>query len=363
MPGRFWKWRMHGGAITLAEEFRARNTRPDLIIATSMLDLSSFLALTRDITWDIPAVMYFHENQFAYPWQETDRDILKGRDMHYCFINFVSALAADHVFFNSRYNMLTFLQGAKKMLRHFPDFNQPDSIETLKQKCSCLHLGIDFSDFNFQPGEQGSADCIHSPDHIPIIIWNHRWEHDKNPGAFFNALFRLDEEGFAFRLILLGENFRQRPQEFIKAEEKLGRKILHSGFVKDHREYASWLNQGTLLPVTSRHDFFGVSVCEAIYCGCFPIIPDRVAYPEIINPLCHKDILYNGDEEFYKRLREEMLLWNHRERRLYRQEVIKKLQAHISKFSWDNAAPEYDATFRKVIREFKMEKQGIYTAP
>ena len=40
LPGRFWKWRMHGGAVTLARQFLESETQPDLILATDMLDLT-----------------------------------------------------------------------------------------------------------------------------------------------------------------------------------------------------------------------------------------------------------------------------------------------------------------------------------
>ncbi|MDX1664963.1 MAG: DUF3524 domain-containing protein, partial [Candidatus Promineifilaceae bacterium] len=55
LPGRFWKWRMHGGAVTLAQRFmRRKKPLPDLILATDMLDLTTFLALTRRRTARLP---------------------------------------------------------------------------------------------------------------------------------------------------------------------------------------------------------------------------------------------------------------------------------------------------------------------
>ena len=63
LPGRFWKWRMHGGAVTLAKEFLKLQKYFDLILATDMLDLTTFLSLTRKQTSDIPTAVYFHENQ------------------------------------------------------------------------------------------------------------------------------------------------------------------------------------------------------------------------------------------------------------------------------------------------------------
>ena len=63
LPGRHWKWRMHGGAITLAQEYNKINFKPDLIIASDMLNLPLFKSLAK--TKDTPIAMYFHENQIT----------------------------------------------------------------------------------------------------------------------------------------------------------------------------------------------------------------------------------------------------------------------------------------------------------
>jgi len=48
----------------------------------------------------------------------------------------------------------------------------------------------------------------------PLVIWNHRWEFDKNPELFFSVLGQVDETGKRFRLALLGENYQNVPQAF-----------------------------------------------------------------------------------------------------------------------------------------------------
>ena len=105
LEGQFWQWRMLGGAVTLAERFRALDTLPDLIVASDMLDLTTFLALTRSRTAGIPVAVYFHENQLTYPLGARQR-----REIHFQlgFINYISALAADVVFFNSAFHKAAF---------------------------------------------------------------------------------------------------------------------------------------------------------------------------------------------------------------------------------------------------------------
>ena len=124
MKGQFWKWRMHGGAITLAKSFNNSGWNPDLILCTDMLDLTTFLSLTRKKTKHIPVAIYFHENQISYPWSPKDRDKIQNRDNHYGFINYASALSADKVFFNSKFHMNSFLDNLYPFLKNFPDHNQ-----------------------------------------------------------------------------------------------------------------------------------------------------------------------------------------------------------------------------------------------
>ena len=117
---------------------------------------------------------------------------------------------------------------------------------------------------------------------IPLIVWNHRWEFDKNPNDFFQALFILAERGIDFRVAVLGECFSKQPKEFILAREALGDRIVHFGYAESFADYAAWLWRTDILPVTSKQDFFGASVVEAIYCGCLPLLPRRLAYPEVL---------------------------------------------------------------------------------
>ena len=349
LPGRFWKWRMHGGAVTLAREFLSRRMSPDLIVASSMLDLSTFLSLTRRVTDFIPVAAYFHENQLAYPWQESDRDRRRGSDVHYGFINFITALTADRVFFNSHYNMESFLDGLTRMLKHFPDYQELECAREIAEKSSCLYVGVDFS----RPLPSDAAFEIHDKSSdVPVIVWNHRWEYDKNPAEFFDALLYLVSKGLDFRVILLGESFRQKPREFLHAISMLGPRVLHAGFVKDRTEYIHWLQRANLLPVTSLHDFFGISVCEAIYSGCLPILPNRLAYPELVPPMFHPMVFYNNSKQFREMLETEVRGW--RRNRERRAQIVTALQQAISRFSWEYMAPEYDRVFGSMIRDGKV---------
>ena len=329
LSGHYWKWRMHGGAVSLARKYHDHDHDYDLILVSDMLDLTTFQALTRDRTSKIPFAIYFHENQLTYPWSETDRDVEAGRDNHYGFINYASALCADKVLFNSQFHFDSFLAALPNFLKGFPDNNEIGTIEKIKHKSKVLHLGIDLKKFdNIQP-EKTSSDA-------PILLWNHRWEYDKNPEGFFKALYRLDEKGLNFELVLLGENLSQQPGCFEKARDHFGSRVLHYGFADSFEEYASWLHKAHILPVTSNQDFFGGSTVEAMYCGCTPLLPNNLAFPEHIPPEFQTGHLYSSEEEFISML--ESMIRNFRE-------PHKDFSKWVKQYDWQTMAPIYDSTF------------------
>ncbi|MFQ5901100.1 MAG: DUF3524 domain-containing protein [Thermodesulfobacteriota bacterium] len=339
MSGRYWKWRMHGGAVTLAGKFLESDLNPDLLLATDMLDLTTFLALTRKKTAATPCAVYFHENQLTYPWSPEDRDVIHNRDRHYGFINYTSALSSAAVLFNSRYHMDSFLSALKLFLKNFPDFNEIETVEVIMAKSFVLSLGLDLQKFdtNVPKPEDTVKD-----DRPPLILWNHRWEYDKNPQDFFRALYLLADCGLNFEVAVLGENFSNQPDEFLNAKKVLGKRIKHFGFVRDMSIYAGWLWKADIVPVTSNQDFFGASLVEAMYCNCFPILPKRLAYPELIPEDLHQKVFYKDFDG----------LLNLLETTILNIDKIRKqgMRAFVGRFAWDKMAPIYDAEMQRVAQ-------------
>lgn len=333
LEGRHWKWRMHGGAVTLARQFLAEGLRPDLLLATDMLDLATFLALTRKVTARTPVALYFHENQLTYPWSPGDDDPARQRDVHYGFINYASALAADAVLFNSDYHRRAFLGALPEFLAAFPDHREPESVSAIAGKSRTLPLGLDLHALD------GPAPPRVGP---PLLLWNHRWEYDKNPEEFFRALFRLEELGVEFELAVLGESFRNVPPIFAEARQRLARRIVHWGFVENFADYALWLRRADILPVTSLHDFFGASVVQAVYCDTWPLLPKRLAYPEHLPISRHEEFFYHDSEELVRRLMELC-----RDLETIRRTPTRSLVAH---YDWAMLAPVYDELLADLAR-------------
>ncbi|MDQ8183184.1 DUF3524 domain-containing protein [Pelagicoccus sp. SDUM812005] len=296
LPGRSWKWRMHGAAVTLAQELLSRETQYDLLLATDMLDFAVFLSLARSRYAHTPTAVYFHENQLCYPWSPRDADVKKKRDLHYAFINYTTALTADRVYYNSQYHRDAFVGALPQFLDRYPDFPNKGTIASIDAKSQALPLGMDLKAFDaYQPAAPSRND-------VPLLLWNHRWEYDKNPKGFCKLLFALADRGLDFEVALLGDRFEEEPEYFQQARQKLGQRIVSYGRAEKFEEYAQWLWRADILPVTSRQDFFGGSVVEAIYCGCHPVLPKRLAYPDHIDVTQHPENYYKTHDEAVERL-------------------------------------------------------------
>lgn len=67
LPARHFSWRIRGNPLYWAQACRETLEQAyDLVLATSMVDLSTLRGLVPALA-GIPTLLYFHENQFAYP--------------------------------------------------------------------------------------------------------------------------------------------------------------------------------------------------------------------------------------------------------------------------------------------------------
>jgi len=333
LSGKKWKWRMHGGAITLAEKFNNLNQKFDLIICSDMLNLPVFKSLCNKELINTRIVIYFHENQFSYPWSQNDPDIKLNRDLHYGYINYTSSLVADHNYFNSNYNLDSYIDGLKKYLNKMPNNKNLNSISDIKNKSSVLYIGCNLKEIKLKDKNKSNK--------YPIVLWNHRWEYDKKPDIFFDILYKLKDEGLKFSVIILGKQYKEYPECFDKAKKILKNEILHIGYSKSTKDYKKWLNVADILPVTSIQDFFGISIVEAVASGVYPILPNRLSYPEILNKERFPEIFYNSDAELFNKI---YYYFNH-----YKvlRKSISKYKNYINRFDWSNMVNTYDEIFEQ----------------
>ncbi|RKY11246.1 MAG: DUF3524 domain-containing protein [Planctomycetota bacterium] len=281
LPANKWKWRMRHAAITFADEANKRTGRGqrwDVLFCSDMLNLAEFLGLAADAIGRAASVVYFHENQLTYPVRfESERDYQFG------VTNLTTALAATGIWFNSTFHRDEFLSALRRFLKKMPDHQPMDVIEQIRTKSAIYPPGI-----NKPP-----APSQRKPGPMRIL-WAARWEHDKNPDDFFEALKHLKAQGTNFRLSVIGPQFREVPQVFAWAKDFFADHIERWGY-QNPNDYTASLADADVIVSTATHEFFGLSVVEAIAAGAFPILPRRLSYPELLESVQMK----TPDEFFY----------------------------------------------------------------
>nr|WP_320137088.1 DUF3524 domain-containing protein [uncultured Amphritea sp.] len=271
LPPRYFSWRIRGNSLSWAMNERETLEQPyDLIIATSMTDLSALRGFVPHLA-SIPTLVYFHENQFAYPESGREYGNVEPK-----ILNIYTALAADHICFNTAYNRNTFLDGCRALLKKLPDQVPVGVVEQLEERSSVLQVPL-----------PSSAYLPHKPQPGPVrLIWNHRWEYDKGPQLLLSAVEGLIAAGVDFRLDLVGQQFRKLPAPFETLKTLLADHKGHWGFVESVAEYRRLLQQADIVLSTALHDFQGIAVLEGAAAGALPLVPNRLAYPELFPADC-----------------------------------------------------------------------------
>ena len=277
LPARKWKMRMQLSAFWFIQEikkFPEQDRNFDAVLCSTFVDVAVLRSKLVSIQgWNRKAHIctYFHENQFAYPGQTADPTIRQ-----FTAINFTTAMASDSCAFNSSYNLESFIDAISISLKKATDMQLAFCVDEIRNKSVVLYPGMDYSSV-----DQAEPSVMSNDGGPPVILWNHRWEHDKGPELFFEALYFLQKKKVDFRLIVMGESFMKKPECFDEALVRLEKETIHFGYAESREEYSKLLHQGDVIISTAKHEFFGISVLEGIRAGCYPLLPADLSYPEL----------------------------------------------------------------------------------
>lgn len=333
LPAVHWKWRSRHASLTLAEHANAlvRNgSEFDVVFCSDMLNLPEWRGFAGPKLRNLPALAYFHENQFTYPIAEGQQ-----RDYQYAYSNVLTVIAAEKVCFNSEFHRQEFASAALQWLRRMPDFRHIDLLEAALQRSEVLPMGV-------EPLEVATDSDLLADDHeLQSIGWVARWEFDKRPDVFVNAMERLIERGCEFHMILLGQQFTARPGSLTRLLEVAGERVIHCGYAEDQASYWQWLKRMDIVVSTADHEFFGVGVIEAAMAGARPVLPNRLAYPEVF---ATKDgqaggaIFYDCLEELVDQLQEL----------LRKKPVPTTWSRELQSICWSQLYKRYDASIETI---------------
>lgn len=334
LPEGPWRQRMRRGAQELAEQAVGLPV-PDALVASDMLDLPTFLALTR--RWaNVPVLAYFHENQFTYPR-------IRGTKLNSWFgqVNYLSALVADAVAFNSWFHRHDFLGALCALARQPTNWLREEGIAAIEQKSFVLPLGVELRwlDSFTDLGREGSP---------RQLLWNHRWEFDKNPAMFARVLERLVALEVPFTVAVAGEPGPNPDPSILALPARLGDRLVHFGHA-DQETYARLLASSDIVVSTSRHEFFGIAMVEAMYVGCIPVAPRRFNYPALVPEQWHDTCLFATESECEAKL--AALLTRPLPPR-------QPFQRAAERFCWEEVIGDWDEALERLARG---ETQAVWS--
>jgi glycosyltransferase involved in cell wall biosynthesis len=304
----------------------------DLVLANDMVSVADWRALCPAALKQVPVVCYFHENQISYPLQnEADRDYQYG------FTNITTCLASDAIWFNSAYHRDEFCQGADRLMKMMPDHVPEGIVGDILAKSKVMHPGI-----GPPIASSEEASDLHR-DGPTAILWNHRWEYDKNPEAFFEAMVKLDNVGAEFDLYVAGERFRTEPAIFEEAKQHLSGRIRHWGYARTREDYQRILERCDCVISTAIHEFFGLSVLEAVSAGCLAILPQQLSYPELFGAAAPTVAVFYGKDRDLVEVLSECIVRKDRTGQDRRRSI-----GFAERYRWSKRVDEYDAGFDAV---------------
>ena len=279
LPDRHWRWRMRDGARALAERIAAHEDVPDVLWASDYVDVPTLYGFLPGRWSAVPLVLYFHENQLTYPRAPGRPEPDPERDRHFAYTHVLSCLRASRVVFNSEFHRGEFTAAATTFLTRLPPGAPRSRFRERLEAAAVVGPGVDLEAVPPGAGPEPGAPLS--------IAFPHRWEHDKDPLAFLDAVARAAELGLAgrgFALHLFGERYAELPPGVAERLEALRPHVASDGYRRSFADYARELGRADVVVSTARHEFYGIAVLEALAAGCAPLLPERLSYPELLGP-------------------------------------------------------------------------------
>ncbi|XP_054371313.1 glycosyltransferase-like domain-containing protein 1 isoform X4 [Molothrus ater] len=324
LPAKKWHWKARTSALYFMQTVpTSSNYR--ILFASSVLNLAELAALRPDLG-KLKKVLYFHENQLAYPVQKCQE-----RDFQYGYNQILSWFMPEHKLARlekvigvkrngDAYQSegLPGQQESRAVMKTIDAHPESGLCEPQPGLCTTQHEGLPSpaaAPVQAEAPERTNPCQGEDKQHLTFnlsnilsgldyqqrplhIAWPHRWEHDKDPETFFKVLMKLKEQDLPFHVSVLGETFSEIPDIFSEAREVLGSSVLHWGYLPSKDDYFRALCTADVVISTAKHEFFGVAMIEAVHCGCYPLCPKALVYPEIFPA----EYLYSTPEQLFKRL-------------------------------------------------------------
>uniref|UniRef100_A0A8C3YLW9 tRNA-queuosine alpha-mannosyltransferase n=1 Tax=Catagonus wagneri TaxID=51154 RepID=A0A8C3YLW9_9CETA len=291
LPAKKWHWRARTSALYFLQTIPT-SERYRILFASSVLNLTELVALRPDLG-KLKKILYFHENQLVYPVKKCQE-----RDFQYGYNQILSCLVADVVVFNSVFNMESFLTSIGKFMKLIPDHRPKDLESIIRPKCQVIYFPIRFPDVRrFLPKHKAAhlqkiLSLKESGTAAPSMAILFQQEQRGSE----NLLESLDSESGSCDVTQrehLGSSARQ--ESYLKTFSASDNSSSHH---EENKQNPRDVSHGADEQQKPLHIVWPHRWLEAVYCGCYPLCPKDLVYPEIFPA----EYLYSTPEQLSKRL-------------------------------------------------------------
>ncbi|KAM5279547.1 tRNA-queuosine alpha-mannosyltransferase isoform 6-T6 [Ctenodactylus gundi] len=294
LPAKKWHWRARVAALYFSQNVPIRENYR-ILFTSSVLNLTELTALRPDLG-KLKKILYFHENQLVYPVKK-----FQERDFQYGYNQILSCLVADVVVFNSYFNMESFLTSIGKFMKLIPDHRPKDLENIIRPKCQVIYFPIKFPDVSrFMPEHKilhlKKMLSIKGNDSVALPSQREQRESENLLDNFnsecyvHSGLNTAQEENLDNAL--MKESGLKKVNSSDNSQSHLGKKEQNLP-LNPFDSLGGNANQHRPLHIVWPHRWL-----EAVYCGCYPLCPKDLVYPEIFPA----EYLYSTPEQLSKRL-------------------------------------------------------------
>jgi len=174
------------------------------------------------------------------------------------------------------------------------------------------------------------------------ILYVGTLEPRKNVSGLVKAFYMLKKRGFSHKLVIVGKKGWKYKQLFeLIRTLKLSKDIVFTGYVEES-DLPYFYNCAELFVYPSRYEGFGLTVIEAMRCGC-PVITSNVSsLPEAAGKAA---ILIDPSDTAQIANAAENVLNNKK----LRNEMVKKGIKHSAKFSWEMSSKQTFRLYKTIL--------------
>lgn len=266
LPPRRMERRLTTAAHWFAEQIsRHWSGHVDLVFTSEAMNLADLYRRVPSLERK-PSVVYFHSNQLP--------DVSVRQDTPADWVNVNTASAATEIWFNSLYHYNTFVDRLSAFVDRHPEFSRGDPVVAITNKAQLMYPPMDMTLVN------AAARGVGPGRDRRTIFADTR---DADAGLLSRALLQALRHGEPFRLVTVG------PVEGLDPE--LPRLTLGEN---DEISHAQAMAHAGIVLSTKMEATCDHHVIRSIAAGCWPVLPEKGFYPEILPEDLAVSCLYDG---------------------------------------------------------------------